>query len=246
MQPLALTSVNRALREPVSLSWAHDVRNALATIGLHLETLARVSGPHGMRPAQAAQAALDRVSAVCRDAIAEAAKTGRSSRRRGFDLVMTVREVIAILEPAAPEGFEFRFSPGGSYVALAEPGDVFRILFNLVQNAVALARKGKAIRHVTIALSRSGTAIAVRVSDDGPGLPKTLRAGLFRRQGAAGAPHGYGLAIARELAERNGGALSLAPSARGATFVLELAAVASVERNGGGAEPPPRDRQLLG
>ena len=40
--------------------------------------------------------------------------------------------------------------------------------------------------------------------------------------------HGYGLAIARELAERNGGTLVLVPSTKGTTFALQLPAFLSV------------------
>jgi len=45
--------------------------------------------------------------------------------------------------------------------------------------------------------------------------------------------HGYGLAIARELSERNGGTLALAPSAKGTTFALKLPAFLSVLAQGG-------------
>jgi signal transduction histidine kinase len=45
---------------------------------------------------------------------------------------------------------------------------------------------------------------------------------LFQRSRSIGASNGYGLSIARELAERNGAFLSLADTARGTEFTIEL------------------------
>src|SRR5712672_1857290 len=63
-----------------------------------------------------------------------------------------------------------------------------------------------------------------------PGLPAGAREGLFARRVPPTAPprHGYGLVIARELAERNGGTLTLAAGAKGTTFVLKLPVLLSV------------------
>jgi signal transduction histidine kinase len=103
-----------------------------------------------------------------------------------------------------------------------------------VHNAITIARQGIGISHVTLLVERVGTSVTVRIADDGPGLPKAIRASLFRaRAKSTTGGNGLGLAIARELAERNGGVLKLADSARGATFTLELSGVATVTEEAG-------------
>ncbi len=68
-------------------------------------------------------------------------------------------------------------------------------------------------------------AIAIEITDDGPGLPEKVRAELFRpfagstRRGGAG----LGLAIARDLMVAHGGDIELvATGEAGTTFRLTL------------------------
>jgi signal transduction histidine kinase len=124
-------------------------------------------------------------------------------------------------------------------MALADQQDVFRILFNLVHNAIAVARlqedaSGR-MTNVTLLIERSGGILKVRIADDGPGLPAAVQTNLFRRQKSRTGGSGIGLSIARELAEQNGGVLQLAESARGTTFVLELPAMTAIVPVEGGA-----------
>jgi signal transduction histidine kinase len=223
MSRLVLASLNAAPASGPSARWAHDIRNALATVGLHLETLERLSGSRGREIAHAAHVLMSRAAAMCNDAMAQGAQADAPSRRRGFDVMKTVVQVASLLRPTAPEGFEIRVAASGAFVVLADQQEVFRILFNLVHNAIAIARDGgHRMTNVTLLVERNGTAITVRIADDGPGLPQPVRANLFRRQQSGTGGGGIGLSIARELAERNGGVLQLAAAARGTSFVLEL------------------------
>ncbi len=237
MSQLILASTNPAPAAVLSTHWAHDIRNALATVGLHLETLERLSGSGGREIAHAAHALMSRAATMCNDAMAQGAQVDAPSRRRGFDIVRTIVQVANLLRPTAPEGFEIRVAATGCFIVLADPQEIFRILFNLTHNAVAIARQQskKQITHVTLLVERVGTTVAVRIADDGPGLPKAVRANLFRPQMSSTGGSGIGLAIARELAERSGGVLQLAESARGTTFVLELTGLTALPSEERGA-----------
>jgi signal transduction histidine kinase len=107
--------------------------------------------------------------------------------------------------------------------ALADPDDVRRIVRNLVENAVAHATST-----VTLVVALDGQHARVDVSDDGPGIPVEHREHIFDRFHRAeasrprGSGSGLGLAIARGLAERNGGSLDLVDSPSGAHFRLRL------------------------
>ncbi len=103
-----------------------------------------------------------------------------------------------------------------------------RAVGNLLDNALRHSRTG-----ISVSLSQAdGDHAVLTVADDGPGVPVDQRDKIFERftrldearHGSDGGA-GLGLAIARDIAERHGGSLTLDPAAdygKGARFVLRL------------------------
>jgi DNA-binding response OmpR family regulator len=100
-------------------------------------------------------------------------------------------------------------------------GDRVR-LAQAVGNLVANALEHGAGRVELLARSH-GDRVRIEVADEGPGLPAPVR-DLTRRSRAGRGRRGRGLAIAADIADRHGGRLVAAPSARGARLALELPA----------------------
>jgi len=103
-----------------------------------------------------------------------------------------------------------------------------RVLVNLVENAYKYAPAGTPIE---VRAWRDGSFVALAVSDRGPGIPPDEQARIFepfyrppgRTPDVGGA--GLGLAIARRLAEAQGGTLTYADRAGGGSvFTLRLPA----------------------
>lgn len=111
-----------------------------------------------------------------------------------------------------------------------------RMLVNLVQNAVHHTRAGGS---VSINLS-NGSAIAIDVTDEGPGVADEDRERIFDRfvqldRSRRGSGSGLGLPIARWIAEAHGGSLTLENStATGSTFRVVLP----------GSGPTPSEQRL--
>jgi len=249
MRPLAVVSTNPGLAGTPGMaamheSFAHDLRNLLATVGLHLESLQRLSGPSGAKAADAAHALLSRGSSLCNGILDRMVSVDGRVRRRGVDLMQIARQVDDLLAPTAPVGFSFDIGQSGGAPVLADPDEAFRILYNLMNNAVAVANRDvTSLRTVIVRAVMENSTVTLCIADDGPGLPADIRTGLFgcrpRRRGAQ--RHGRGLAIARELAEHNGGTLTFVPSAKGTTFALKLPVLLSVLQG----EPPHLGRREM-
>lgn len=235
MQHVMIATPLEAGPQRPALQWAHDIRNVLATISLHMNTLELLSGQHGVRSADAIHALIGRVTAMCNDALHGVPAV----RREWVNVAQAVEHVADLVLATAPKSFRVDITATGSVLAMVNASDLFRILFNLFHNAVAVARKTGALSEIGVRVDVRGSIVSVVVADNGPGLPGPVRRRMFRPQAKAGrAPGGFGLSIARELAEANGGSLSLLPSANGAAFRLELPAFASALQGDGGFETP--------
>lgn len=191
---------------------AHELRNALAVIGASASLLrsADAAAREGHiakieRNARVAQGVVDALMAIAR---------GESVRAEPIALATAVAEA----RKDAPEGLAYEddvpadLSVRGNEVLLSR---MFRVLYENASQAGA--------KNVTTRASRSAEAITIDVSDDGPGVPKEVRAKLFeplvtsKKSGT-----GLGLALVRRVARAHGGDAELVASATGAHFRIKL------------------------
>ena len=227
---MSLTLVPPPSSSTLRPALAHDIRNAMAVIALHVEKLESLAGSPGVKAASAAHQLLVKVTALCNDSLRENGNEFSAPRRISFDIVETVRQVIDILRPITPSGLKIKLHPDYHHMVLGNPNDVFRIVFNLAHNAGTLARLSGKITLLDFHLEGVKALTLLRITDNGPGISPRARAQLFRTSAPnRNTTNGHGLLIARDLAERNGGALQLAEASAGTQFVLTLSSHTTVD-----------------
>lgn len=107
----------------------------------------------------------------------------------------------------------------------ADPERLRQVVANLIENAVKYAPAGTGVE---VRATVENDAVAICVSDHGPGIAPTDQRLIFEKFGrVGGGPQkpgsGLGLYIARSIAEAHGGSLEVdSRSGRGATFTLLL------------------------
>ena len=213
------------------LEVAHELAAPLTLVHYHLDDLrARHVDDGAYRAAAAAARELLRTS---QDLLAVA--RGDLERALEYHVV----DVHALVRRAADEYPGIAIEPGepGAPGAPAEvagdPERLMQVVRNLVRNAVQASGAASGVR---VAVVRDGDELALRVSDDGPGMSPEVREHAFEFGYSRSAPTdrahprvaatggtGVGLSVARGLAERHGGTVRVAStSSRGTVMEVRL------------------------
>jgi signal transduction histidine kinase len=132
---------------------------------------------------------------------------------------------------AASRGVRLSVTPAGvvpGLVVTADPDRLDQLVLILVDNAIKHSPQGGQVQLALLDQPRAGSAV-IEVTDQGPGIPAAELERIFEpfvrvqgtRRSTGGA--GLGLAIARQLAVRQGAQLGVASQpGHGATFRLTL------------------------
>jgi len=203
---------------------AHDLRNTLATAQLLSDSLMTHSDRTVQRNAETITRAVERALHMSRQTLSAGRSSAPAPQRERFLLIDVVEEVRNSLG-IEPDSDEIKLPDAAAGVILdADFDQIYRILLNLSRNA-----RDAGATAISLACEQTEDHLAIRISDNGPGLPQEIIDQLFDEKSGSSRPgnSGLGLMISRELAQNHGGDLSLHETGpQGTTFELSLPAKA--------------------
>ena len=196
---------------------SHQLRTPLTALLMRLEEIA-VTDDLGVVQEEAgiAIAQVERLTKVVDELL--------SRTRRGHDAPppsVSLDSVIAALQREWQPAFEqarrsVHVHGQRGLLVRATPVALSQVLSTLLENSLAHGRGT-----VDVQARRSGPSVVVEVSDQGEGVSSTIAPHIFERAVSTAKSTGLGLALARDLAEANGGRLELI-QAQPAIFALFL------------------------
>jgi signal transduction histidine kinase len=184
---------------------SHQLRTPLTALSMRLEEIIATEDEDTVHEeATIALAQVERLTEVVERLLTNS-RDPRSASAVGFDLDEVVLQQIEEWRPAfRGTGRAIVHSGKEGLRAIGTPGAVGTVLATLVENALMHGGGTVALRTRT-----TGNQAVVEVTDDGPGVPGELGARVFERTVSGRNSTGLGLAVARDLAEADGGRLEL-------------------------------------
>ena len=219
---------------------AHELRTPLALMQAQLELF---SAEHpDVRPETAEFLTLlreqtERLIQMTKTLL-EMSNLQQVARNEQLQLAPMVEEIFTDLVPLS-EKRNVTLEAEGDAALTGSDALIYRLLFNLTENAVKYNRPGGSVR---IELAQRQEKCIIRVSDTGCGIPEEYQRSIFhpffrvdksrsREYGGAG----LGLSLVWEIADLHGGSVWVEKSSdKGTTIVVELPA--GTESNPSGAD----------
>ena len=216
-QQLKLAALGR-----LTANIAHEIRNPLAAISHAAELL----GEDETDPIRRRLAAIvGDNTARLNKLVAQVLELGRrdSADREVLQWSVfsaTFREEFALHDP---DSLRRVSDSGGDGNFKFDRGHLYRVLWNLLGNALRHASMSDGAVRVELGVADHTGRVELNIIDDGPGIDAAMQTQIFepfvttQRNGT-----GLGLYIARELCESNGAYLELIPSSIGAHFRISF------------------------
>ncbi|GAA5000579.1 two-component system sensor histidine kinase DraK [Kitasatospora paranensis] len=197
---------------------SHQLRTPLTALSMRLEEItALAEEPDTVK--EEASIALQQVERLT-DVVQRLLTNQRdptSPTAVAFDLDEVIKQQVEEWGPSMRESGR-RLSIEGlrGTAVLGTPGTVAQVLATLIENSLM-----HGAGNITLRIRRTGSSVVAEVQDEGQGVPPELGNRVFERAVSGRNSTGIGLAVARDLAEADGGRLELL-SLRPPVFALFL------------------------
>lgn len=242
----------------VARAVAHEIRNPLTPIQFALQRLQeeskRTEGPRAEVVRENAESILREVRSLQEFATAFSSVAQLPEPKvQACDLTALVEDAARLYRGSSQAEFRVEAEPGVP-VAWADPGQIQRVLVNLIKNALeAMGGRGTITIRVRREEGPGGAAgagaaggVALEVGDTGPGMdPATLERAGHPGFTTKSSGSGLGLTLVQRIVEQHGGRFDLASNpGEGTTAIVTLPAAPEVTevKNPGTAAPAATSR----
>jgi signal transduction histidine kinase len=198
---------------------SHQLRTPLTALSMRLEEIVATADDQDAVKEEAtiALGQVERLTDVVQRLLTNS-RDPRTGSAVDFQLDEVIKQQVEEWRPAyQAEGRSVVLSGARGLRAVGTPGAVAQVLATLIENSLM-----HGAGTVTLRTRVTGNQAVVEVTDDGPGVPPDLGPRVFERTVSGRNSTGLGLAVARDLAEADGGRLELLQQ-RPPVFALFLA-----------------------
>jgi signal transduction histidine kinase len=206
-QQALLESEQLATIGRMASSISHDLRHSLAAIVANSEFLCdgRLTGAQREELYQEVRIGVNQMTDLI-DSLLEFARTRESLSPSYASISETVhRAMQAVRLHPRHQGTLIQIDSNGQGLAWFDPRKLERALYNLLLNACEAAPTIEG--RVLVTIGRSGSSVAIAVSDNGPGIAEPIRDKLFHPFVSYGKENGtgLGLTVVQKIVQDHGG-----------------------------------------
>ncbi|MDE1656057.1 sensor histidine kinase [Actinotignum sanguinis] len=198
---------------------SHQLRTPLTSLSMRLEEIQYLSDdPDVKEEATRCLEQVERLTGVVTDLLHASRAQESATEAVALQPIFT-QQGVEWERAFAAAGRKVVFTVGEHGPVLSDPGALSQIIATCVENSLKYGAGT-----TTVTSRPAGRGVIIDISDEGEGVAPEFVEAIFTQGFSLGGSTGFGLPLARQLAERNGGRLELS-QARPPIFSVVLAAL---------------------